>query len=329
MLVKPIDISVVVPVYNEYESLPELEQWIDRVMKANKFSYQLILIDDGSSDESCEVIEQLIEKNDSVLGLRFRRNYGKSAALYCGFDEAQGQVVITMDADLQDSPDEIPALYKMIVEEGYDLVSGWKKERHDPIGKRWPSKFFNATARVVSGIKLHDFNCGLKAYRNKVIKSIEVYGEMHRYIPILAKQAGFKRIGEKVVCHRARKYGVSKFGWERMIKGYLDLLSVMFMSKFGRSPMYFFGSLGTLMFLFGGGAAVWIVLQKVIRQANGLVWRSATDQPLFYLSLVAVVLGVMLFLAGFLGELINRNSSDRNRYLIDEVKGTNGDLINE
>ena len=329
MLVKPIDISVVVPVYNEYESLPELEQWIDRVMKANKFSYQLILIDDGSSDESWEVIEQLIEKNDSVLGLRFRRNYGKSAALYCGFDEAQGQVVITMDADLQDSPDEIPALYKMIVEEGYDLVSGWKKERHDPIGKRWPSKFFNATARVVSGIKLHDFNCGLKAYRNKVIKSIEVYGEMHRYIPILAKQAGFKRIGEKVVCHRARKYGVSKFGWERMIKGYLDLLSVMFMSKFGRSPMYFFGSLGTLMFLFGGGAAVWSVLQKVIRQANGLVWRSATDQPLFYLSLVAVVLGVMLFLAGFLGELINRNSSDRNRYLIDEVKGTNGDLINE
>ena len=329
MLVKPIDISVVVPVYNEYESLPELEQWIDRVMTANKFSYQLILIDDGSSDESWEVIEQLIEKNDSVLGLRFRRNYGTSAALYCGFDEAQGEVVITMDADLQDSPDEIPALYKMIVEEGYDLVSGWMKERHDPIGKRWPSKFFNATARVVSGIKLHDFNCGLKAYRRKVIKSIEVYGEMHRYIPILAKQAGFKRIGEKVVCHRARKYGVSKFGWERMIKGYLDLLSVMFMSKFGRSPMYFFGSLGTLMFLFGGGAAIWIVLQKVIRQANGLVWRSATDQPLFYLSLVAVVLGVLLFLAGFLGELINRNSSDRNRYLIDEIKGANGDLINE
>ena len=329
MLVKPIDISVVVPVYNEYESLPELEQWIDRVMTANKFSYQLILIDDGSSDESWEVIEQLIEKNDSVLGLRFRRNYGKSAALYCGFDEAQGEVVITMDADLQDSPDEIPALYKMIVEEGYDLVSGWKKERRDPIGKRWPSKFFNATARVVSGIKLHDFNCGLKAYRRKVIKSIEVYGEMHRYIPILAKQAGFKRIGEKVVCHRARKYGVSKFGWERMIKGYLDLLSVMFMSKFGRSPMYFFGSLGTLMFLFGGGAAIWIVLQKVIRQANGLVWRSATDQPLFYLSLVAVVLGVLLFLAGFLGELIKRNSSDRNRYLIDEIKGANGDLINE
>lgn len=329
MLVKPIDISVVVPVYNEYESLPELEQWIDRVMKANKFSYQLILIDDGSSDTSWEVIEQLIEKNDSVLGLRFRRNYGKSAALYCGFDEAQGEVVITMDADLQDSPDEIPALYKMIVEEGYDLVSGWKKERHDPAGKRWPSKFFNATARVVSGIKLHDFNCGLKAYRRKVVKSIEVYGEMHRYIPILAKQAGFKRIGEKVVEHRARKYGVSKFGWERMIKGYLDLLSVMFMSKFGRSPMYFFGSLGTLMFLFGGGAAMWIVLQKVIRQANGLVWRSATDQPLFYLSLVAVVLGVVLFLAGFLGELINRNSSDRNRYLIDEIKGSNGDLINE
>ena len=317
----PCHISVVVPVYNEYESLPELEQWVDRVMHENHFTYQLILIDDGSSDESWEVIEQLSAKNESVSGIRFRRNYGKSAALYCGFEVAEGEVVITMDADLQDSPDEIPALYKMIVEEGYDLVSGWKKERHDPIGKRWPSKFFNATARVVSGIKLHDFNCGLKAYRNKVIKSIEVYGEMHRYIPILAKQAGFKRIGEKVVCHRARKYGESKFGWERMIKGYLDLLSVMFMSKFGRSPMYFFGSLGTLMFLFGGGAAIWIVLQKVIRQANGLVWRSATDQPLFYLSLVAVVLGVMLFLAGFLGELINRNSSDRNSYLIDDVTG--------
>lgn len=327
MSTQKIDISVVVPVYNEYESLPELEQWIDRVMRANNFSYQLILIDDGSSDTSWEVIEQLTEKNEAVCGIRFRRNYGKSAALYCGFEEAQGEVVITMDADLQDSPDEIPALYKMIMEEGYDLVSGWKKERHDPAGKRWPSKFFNATARVVSGIKLHDFNCGLKAYRRKVVKSIEVYGEMHRYIPILAKQAGFKRIGEKVVEHRARKYGVSKFGWERMIKGYLDLLSVMFMSKFGRSPMYFFGSLGTLMFLFGGGAAVWIVLQKVIRQANGLVWRSATDQPLFYLSLVAVVLGVVLFLAGFLGELINRNSSDRNRYLIDEVRGTSGDLI--
>lgn len=317
----PCHVSVVVPVYNEYESLPELEQWVDRVMQENHFRYQLILIDDGSSDTSWEVIEQLAAKNESVSGIRFRRNYGKSAALYCGFEAAEGEVVITMDADLQDSPDEIPALYKMIVEEGYDLVSGWKKERHDPIGKRLPSKFFNATARVVSGIKLHDFNCGLKAYRNKVIKSIEVYGEMHRYIPILAKQAGFKRIGEKVVVHRARKYGVSKFGWERMIKGYLDLLSVMFMSKFGRSPMYFFGSLGTLMFLFGGGAAIWIVLQKVIRQANGLIWRSATDQPLFYLSLVAVVLGVMLFLAGFLGELINRNSSDRNSYLIDDVAG--------
>lgn len=323
----PCHVSVVVPVYNEYESLPELEQWVDRVMRESEFNYQLILIDDGSSDTSWEVIEQLAAKNESVSGIRFRRNYGKSAALYWGFALAEGEVVITMDADLQDSPEEIPALYKMIVEEGYDLVSGWKKERHDPVGKRWPSKFFNATARVVSGIKLHDFNCGLKAYRRKVVKSIEVYGEMHRYIPILAKQAGFKRIGEKVVVHRARKYGVSKFGWERMIKGYLDLLSVMFMSKFGRSPMYFFGSLGTMMFLFGGGAAVWIVLQKVIRQASGLVWRSATDQPLFYLSLVAVVLGVVLFLAGFLGELINRNSSDRNRYLIDdEVGTTNNDV---
>lgn len=316
-----IDISVVVPVYNEYESLPELESWIARVMHRNGFSYEVIAVDDGSSDSSWETIGRLAESNPAVRGIRFRRNYGKSAALYCGFEAAQGEVVITMDADLQDSPDEIPELYRMITEEGFDLVSGWKKERHDPAGKRWPSKFFNATARVVSGIRLHDFNCGLKAYRRKVVKSIEVYGEMHRYIPILAKQAGFTHIGEKVVEHRARKYGCSKFGWERMIKGYLDLLTVMFMAKFGRSPMYFFGSLGTLMFLFGGGAAMWIVLSKIYRQSHGLLWRSATEQPLFYLSLAAAVLGVMLFLAGFLGELILRNSSDRNRYLIDERIG--------
>lgn len=316
-----IDISVIVPVYNEYESLPELESWIARVMRGNGFSYEIIAVDDGSSDGSWETIERIAASNPAVRGIRFRRNYGKSAALYCGFEAARGEVVVTMDADLQDSPDEIPELYRMIVGEGYDLVSGWKKERHDPAGKRWPSKFFNATARIVSGIRLHDFNCGLKAYRRKVVKSIEVYGEMHRYIPILAKQAGFSRIGEKAVEHRARKYGCSKFGWERMIKGYLDLLTVMFMSRFGRSPMYFFGSLGTLMFLFGGGAAMWIVISKIYKQAHGLLWRSATEQPLFYLSLAAAVSGIMLFLAGFLGELILRSSSDRNRYLIDERIG--------
>lgn len=316
-----IDISVIVPVYNEYESLPELESWIARVMRGSGFSYEIIAVDDGSSDGSWETIERIAASNPAVRGIRFRRNYGKSAALYCGFEAAQGEVVVTMDADLQDSPDEIPELYRMIVGEGYDLVSGWKKERHDPAGKRWPSKFFNATARIVSGIRLHDFNCGLKAYRRKVVKSIEVYGEMHRYIPILAKQAGFSRIGEKAVEHRARKYGCSKFGWERMIKGYLDLLTVMFMSRFGHSPMYFFGSLGTLMFLFGGGAAMWIVISKIYKQAHGLLWRSATEQPLFYLSLAAAVSGIMLFLAGFLGELILRSSSDRNRYLIDERIG--------
>ena len=246
------------------------------------------------------------------------RNYGKSAALYCGFEAARGEVVITMDADLQDSPDEIPELYRMIREEGYDLVSGWKRQRHDPIGKRWPSKFFNATARAISGIRLHDFNCGLKAYRSKVVKSIEVYGEMHRYIPILARNAGFARIGEKEVHHRARKYGHSKFGWERAVKGYLDLITVMFLSRFGRSPMYFFGGLGTLMFLFGGAAVVAIIAQKLYRQSHNLVFRAVTDQPLFHLCLLAVALGVMLFLAGFLGELINRTSADRNRYLIDE-----------
>ena len=313
--------SIIVPAYNEEKSLHLFYDAVTPLFESLGEEYEMIFVNDGSRDATKDILRELAAKDKRVKACSFSRNFGQQAALLCGMELSSGDAVIAMDADLQDSPDEIPALYKMIVEEGYDLVSGWKKERHDPVGKRWPSKFFNATARVVSGIKLHDFNCGLKAYRRKVVKSIEVYGEMHRYIPILAKQAGFKRIGEKVVVHRARKYGVSKFGWERMIKGYLDLLSVMFMSKFGRSPMYFFGSLGTLMFLFGGGAAVWIVLQKVIRQANGLVWRSATDQPLFYLSLVAVVLGVVLFLAGFLGELINRNSSDRNRYLIDEVVG--------
>lgn len=314
-----LDISVVVPLYNEEESLPELVQWIDRVAVSNNLSYEIILIDDGSTDNSWSVVEKLKTQYPYIKGLSFLRNYGKSAALYEGFKLAEGEVVFTMDADLQDSPDEIPEMRRMILEEGYDLVSGWKKRRYDPIGKRWPSKFFNLTARVVSDIKLHDFNCGLKAYRRKVVKSIEVYGEMHRYIPILAKHAGFKRIGEKVVEHRERKYGVSKFGIERMVKGYLDLISVSFMSYFGRSPMYLFGGLGTLMFLFGGVTTVWIIAKKLIAQAGGLMWRGVTEQPLFYLALLAIVLGVQLFLAGFLAELINRRSVDRNNYQIDKT----------
>ena len=313
-----VDISVVVPLYNEAESLPELGEWIDRVAVENALSYEIVMIDDGSSDDSWEVIEDLKSRYAAVRAIGFARNYGKSAALYCGFEAARGEVVFTMDADLQDSPDEIPRMRRMILDEGYDLVSGWKRKRHDPAGKRWPSKFFNLTARIVSGIKLHDFNCGLKAYRRKVVKAIEVYGEMHRYIPILAKNAGFRRIGEKVVEHRERKYGVSKFGLERMLKGYLDLITVTFMSRFGRSPMYFFGGLGTLMFLLGGATTVWVVAEKIYSQSHGLPWRGVTEQPLFYLALAAVVLGVQLFLAGFLGELINRNSPERNKYLIDK-----------
>lgn len=313
-----IDISVVVPLYNEEESLPELLAWIERVMDGNRFVYEVIFVDDGSHDGSWNVVSGLARRNPSVRAIRFLRNYGKSAALYSGFEAARGRVVITMDADLQDSPDEIPELYRMVAEEGYDLVSGWKKKRYDPLGKTIPSKFFNATARFATGIRLHDFNCGLKAYRNKVVKSIEVYGEMHRFIPVLAKQAGFSRIGEKVVHHRARKYGVSKFGWERMIKGYLDLITVMFMSRFGKSPMYLFGGMGTLMFLVGGATTVWLIAEKLWKQAHGLAVRGVTDQPLFYIAIVAVILGVQLFLAGFLGELIGRGSSDRNRYLIDE-----------
>ncbi len=307
-----LDISVVVPLYNEEESLPELVEWIDRVARANSLTYEIIMVDDGSTDRSWSVVEELRAKYPAVRGISFMRNYGKSAALYCGFDMARGEVVFTMDADLQDSPDEIPEMRRMILEDGYDLVSGWKRKRYDPIGKRWPSKFFNLTARLMSGIKLHDFNCGLKAYRRKVVKSIEVYGEMHRYIPILAKHAGFKRIGEKVVEHHERKYGHSKFGLERMVKGYLDLISVSFMSYFGRSPMYLFGGLGTLMFMFGFVAVVWIIVEKFVSN------HPLTNQPLFYLSLVAILLGVMLFLAGFLGELINRRSIDRNSYLIDK-----------
>ena len=313
------DISVVVPLYNEAESLPELVAWIDRVAEGHGLSYEAILVDDGSSDASWEEVERLKTRYPALRGIRFARNYGKSAALYCGFAAAAGEVVVTMDADLQDSPDEIPELRRMILEESYDLVSGWKRKRHDPVGKRWPSKFFNWTARAATGIRLHDFNCGLKAYRSKVVKSIEVYGEMHRFIPVLARQAGFRHIGEKVVDHHARKYGRSKFGMERMVKGYLDLITVLFMSHFGRSPMYFFGGLGTLMFLLGGGTTVCIIVGKLWKQAHALPLRPVTEQPLFYLAILAVILGVQLFLAGFLGELINRGSSDRNKYLIDKT----------
>lgn len=313
-----LDISVVVPLYNEEESLPELVAWIDRVAARERLSCEIILVDDGSRDGSWQAIESLAERYPEVRGIRFGRNYGKSAALYCGFAAARGEVVFTMDADLQDSPDEIPAMRRMILEQGYDLVSGWKKRRYDPLGKRLPSKLFNRTARLVSGIRLHDFNCGLKAYRHQVVKAIEVYGEMHRYIPILAKEAGFHRIGEKVVEHRARKYGCSKFGIERMLKGYLDLITVSFLSRFGRSPMYFFGGLGTLVFVLGGCSTVWIIAAKLYKQWHGLPLRPVADQPLFYLSLLALVLGVQLFLAGFLGELIYRSAMNRNEYRIDK-----------
>ncbi|MCC8088551.1 MAG: glycosyltransferase family 2 protein [Rikenellaceae bacterium] len=314
-----MDISVIVPAFNEADSIPELSSWIEKVMDDNSFSYEIIFINDGSSDKTWNTIENLHVKNKCIKGIDFRRNYGKSAALYSGFEAAQGDVVITMDADLQDSPDEIPELYRMITEEGYDMVSGWKKKRFDPKGKTIPSKFFNSTARLVSGIKLHDFNCGLKAYKKKVVKSIEVYGEMHRFIPIIVKKAGFTQIGEKVVNHSARKYGCSKYGWERMIKGYLDLLTVLFITRFGKSPMYLFGGGGTFMFLLGGVIAIWLIAEKLSIQGQGLAVRPVTDQPLFFLSLTSVIIGAQMFLAGFLGELISRQSSDRNTYLIDDV----------
>ncbi|MCD7963175.1 MAG: glycosyltransferase family 2 protein [Rikenellaceae bacterium] len=314
-----MNISVIVPAYNENESLPELTAWIERVMKDNNFTYEIIFINDGSSDDTWNVIELLNAQNTNVKGINFRRNYGKSAALYCGFEAAQGDVVITMDADLQDSPDEIPGLYSMVAIDGYDMVSGWKKKRYDPLGKTIPSKFFNFTARIVSGIKLHDFNCGLKAYKKKVVKSIEVYGEMHRFIPIIVRKAGFSKIGEKIVHHNARKYGYSKYGWKRMIKGYLDLITVLFITRFGKSPMYLFGGGGSLMFLVGGIMAIYLIIQKLSLQSQGLLHRSVTDQPLFFISLTLVIIGAQLFLAGFLGELISRQSSDRNNYLIDEI----------
>ncbi len=316
-----MDISVVIPAYNEYESIPELTTWIDKVLGEHNLSYEVILIDDGSSDSTWEAIESCSKSNSNIRGIKFSRNYGKAAALHCGFERAKGDVVITMDADLQDSPNEIAPLYDMIMREGYDLVSGWKRRRYDPLGKTIPSKLFNRTARVVSGIKLHDFNCGLKAYRLNVVKNIEVYGEMHRYIPIIAKRAGFRKIGEKVVEHQARKYGVSKYGIERMLKGYLDLITVTFMTRFAKTPMYLFGTMGTLLFIIGGVIALFIVSQKIYFQQIGQTVRAVTDQPLFFIALSMSIIGSQLFLAGFLAELIGRNSADRNSYKIDsEIK---------
>ena len=314
------DISIVVALLNEEESLPELVSWIVSVMDREKFTYEMIMVDDGSTDSSWAVIKRLSESNPAIRGISFRRNYGKSAALYHGFKAAEGRVVVTMDADLQDSPEEIPELYRMVTEEGYDIVSGWKKQRFDnKLTKNLPSKLYNWTARKITGIKLHDMNCGLKAYRNEVVKNIEVYGEMHRYIPYLAKNAGFGRITEKPVKHQKRKYGVSKFGLERFVNGFLDLISLCFLSKFGKKPMHFFGFTGILMFIAGGFLAIWIIVEKLIQQTNGLVYRPVTEQPLFYLALVAVILGFQLFLTGFLGELISRNSQDRNNYNIREI----------
>ena len=314
-----MDISVIVPLYNEAESLPELHAWIKRVMDANGFTYEIIFVNDGSTDASWQVIERLSAQNPEVKGIKFRRNYGKSPALYCGFARAEGDVVITMDADLQDSPDEIPELRRMIVEDGYDLVSGYKQKRYDPLSKTIPTKLFNATARAVSGIKnLHDFNCGLKAYRRDVVKNIEVYGEMHRYIPYLAKNAGFDKIGEKVVHHQARKYGRTKFGLDRFVNGYLDLLSLWFLSRFGLKPMHVFGLMGTLMFFIGFIAIIIVGANKLIALANDIPARLVTDSPYFYISLTMMILGTQLFVAGFLGDLISRSSEQRNNYQIEK-----------
>lgn len=313
-----MDISLVIPLLNEEESLPELCAWIKKIMDENSFSYEVILVDDGSKDSSWKVIEQLSLENDSIRGIKFRRNYGKSAALNTGFEIAMGDVVITMDADLQDSPDEIPELYRMVIHEGFDVVSGWKRKRYDPITKTIPTKLFNWAARKVSGIKLHDFNCGLKAYKGEVTRTIEVYGEMHRYIPIIAKWNGFANIGEKVVIHQARKYGTTKFGFNRFINGFLDLLSIGFVTKFSKKPMHFFGTMGLLFFLIGGFIALWLIGVKIVHvYAGSLVIRDVTNQPLFYLSLVAMILGSQLFIAGYLAEMISRSAPDKNKYLID------------
>ena len=320
-----MDISVVIPLYNEDESLPELYSWIERVMQQHKFTFEVIFVNDGSTDHSWEVITELAARSEHVRAIKFRRNYGKSPALYCGFKEAQGDVVITMDADLQDSPDEIPELYRMVKEQGYDLVSGYKQKRHDPLSKTIPTKLFNATARRVSGIhNLHDFNCGLKAYRREVVKNIEVFGEMHRFIPYLAKNAGFDKIGEKVVHHQKRQYGKSKFmGWNRFVNGYLDLLTLWFLGTFGKKPMHVFGFLGTLVFLVGFIAAFIIGTQKLWALSQGVPMRLVTDSPYFYISLTMMMIGTQLFLAGFLGDLISRNSASRNEYQIEEGIRTN------
>ena len=312
-------ISIVIPVFNEEESLPELTQWIEKVMANHAtLGYEILMIDDGSKDTSWEVIQKLSQEYTAVKGFRFSRNYGKSAALHTGFSQAQGDVVITMDADMQDSPEEIPALYDMVMKEGYDIVSGWKKERHDPISKTIPSKFFNYVTRKISGIKLHDFNCGLKAYRKKVVKNIEVYGEMHRYIPVIAKWNGFTKIGEKVVQHRARKYGETKYGLERFLFGFLDLLSITFVSKFKKSPMHFFGTLGTLSFLFGLFVTIYVIGKKFYEIHYKLPVREIVEQPLFFLALVALIVGVQLFLAGFIGEMLTMNSPRKLDYIIEE-----------
>ncbi len=315
-----MDISVVVPLYNEEESLPELYRWIEKVMKANGFSFEVIFVNDGSTDNSWQVIEDLSKQSENVKGIKFRRNYGKSPALYCGFKEAQGDVVITMDADLQDSPDEIPGLYKMITEDGYDLVSGYKQKRYDPLSKTLPTKLFNATARKISGIhNLHDFNCGLKAYRRDVIKNIEVYGEMHRYIPYLAKNAGFDKIGEKVVHHQARKYGKSKFGLNRFFNGYLDLITLWFLSNFGKKPMHVFGFMGTMMFIIGFISAFIIGADKLWCLSQGIPQRLVTDSPYFFIALTMMMIGTQLFLAGFIGDLVSRSSQNRNDYQIEKI----------
>ncbi|HEX8355775.1 MAG TPA: glycosyltransferase family 2 protein [Segetibacter sp.] len=311
-----MDVSIVVPLFNEEDSLPELCAWIERVVTDNGLSYEIVLIDDGSTDESWEVIENLIAKNNCIKAIKFQRNYGKSAALNEGFKAAKGEVVITMDADMQDSPDEIPELRRMIIEDGYDLVSGWKKKRYDPISKTIPTKFFNGVTRKTSGIELHDFNCGLKSYRKKVIKSIEVYGEMHRYIPVIARWAGFRKIGEKVVEHRARKYGTTKFGFERFINGFLDLATITFVSKFGKRPMHFFGLYGTLFFIIGLCMIFYLTVAKIVSADFSL-----TNRPSFYIALTTMIIGMQLFLAGFIAELIARNSSERNSYLIEKKIG--------
>ena len=314
-----MDISVVIPLYNEEESLPELYAWIERVMHANDFTFEVIFVNDGSTDHSWDVIQELAKTHPEVHGIKFRRNYGKSPALYCGFKQAQGDVVITMDADLQDSPDEIPSLFKMIKIDGYDLVSGYKQKRYDPLSKTLPTKLFNATAPKISGTKnLHDFNCGLKAYRKDVVKNIEVYGEMHRYIPYLAKNAGFDRIGEKVVHHQARKYGSSKFGLNRFFNGYLDLITLWFLSSFGRKPMHVFGFLGTIMFFIGFVAAFILGVDKLYALTQGIPQRLVTDSPYFYIALTMMIIGTQLFLSGFIGDLVSRSSHDRNDYKIEE-----------